>query len=122
MSFFDENNSSSVGQEVKAALVDLGQLGSITTNKAIIGNFAAVQCITNCQFEKISAINSDYTFFYGINIPAGTIFRGPFTEINPLSGVFTAYKSSSGSEFLTDLLTYFGDTLEYFGQQLAYTP
>jgi hypothetical protein len=99
----DENISPSVTGEVDAALVSLGQRGCVCVydgNGGPTGNFAAVQCITDCQFDLLDTVNGsgeNSPFFpfcdNSLVIPAGTIFYAPFTLISSTSGSFIAYKA-----------------------------
>jgi hypothetical protein len=99
----DENISPSVTQETDAALVSLGQRGCVCVYDAgsnANGNFAAVQCITDCVFDILDTVNGsgDDSPFYifcdnGLSFPAGTIFYAPFTAVGASSGSFIAYKA-----------------------------
>lgn len=97
MSFLDENISPSVTGEVDAALVSLGQRGCTVTDGPVVGNFAAIQCITDCTFDELNTVsgNADFSFFvnYATTIPAGTIFYGAFTAISVTAGTYIAYKA-----------------------------
>lgn len=98
MSFLDENISPSVTGEVDAALVSLGQRGcTVTDGSAVSGNFAAIQCITDCAFDELNTISGTDDFFFfvdnGTTIPAGTIFYGAFTAISATTGTYIAYKA-----------------------------
>jgi hypothetical protein len=96
MSFFDENLAPSVTQETDAALVSLGQRGAIAVDGiAPGGNFAAIQCLTDCEFDGLVALNSDFTpILSPFLVPSGTIFYGPFTSISATSGsIYIAYKA-----------------------------
>lgn len=104
MSFLDENLSPSVTQETDASLVALGQRGCacVFDGGAVpTGNYAAVQCITDCVFNVLNTTEGAggaSPFFPivdgGATIPAGTILYGPFTsiEIN-VGGIIVAYKA-----------------------------
>jgi hypothetical protein len=101
--FFNENLVPSVTQETDASLVSLGQRGCVCVydaNGAPTGNFAAVQCITDCVFDALDTVNgssANSPFFpfcdNGLTIPAGTILYAPFTLISATSGSFIAYKA-----------------------------
>ena len=95
--FFSENLAPSVTQETDASLVALGQRGAIAVDgSGAVGNFAAIQCITDCVFDQLTTLSSaDYSLFVtnSTTIPAGTIFYGPFTEIGATSGIYIAYKA-----------------------------
>jgi hypothetical protein len=94
--FFDENISPSVTGEVDAALVSLGQRGAIAVDGvAPGGNFAAIQCLTECEFDGLTALNSDFSLILTpFLVPAGTIFYGPFTSISATMGsIYIAYKA-----------------------------
>ena len=103
MAFLDENITPSVTQETDAALVSLGQRGCIAIydgSDVATGNFAAVQCITDCVFDALDTVNgssANSPFFpfcdNGLLIPAGTIFYAPFTLVGVSSGSFIAYKA-----------------------------
>ena len=94
MAWNDENITPSVTQETDAALVSLGQRGSVAVNgDSTEGNYAAVQCITDCDFSALTALNSDFTVILGETIPAGTIIYGAFTQVNANSGIYIAYKA-----------------------------
>lgn len=101
--FFDENISPSVTGEVDAALVSLGQRGCVCIfdEANAIGNFAAVQCITDCVFltlETVEGTGANSPFYplvdQGITIPAGTILYGPFTLVqNSANQTAICYKA-----------------------------
>ena len=103
MAWNDENITPSVTGEVDAALVSLGQRGCVCVYDAgsvATGNFAAVQCITDCVFDVLDTVNgpsANSPFFpfcdNGLSIPAGTIFYAPFTLVGVTSGSFIAYKA-----------------------------
>lgn len=96
MAFFDENISPSVTQETDAALVSLGQRGATVSDSYITGNFAAIQCITDCTFDTLTTIRTgEFSFFVDEStvIPAGTIFYGCFTEISSTGGTYIAYRA-----------------------------
>lgn len=95
--FFSENLAPSVTQETDAALVSLGQRGCTATDGSLTGNFAAIQCITDCSFDSLTTVSGDGDFFFlvdnGTTIPAGTIFYGAFTAISATTGTYIAYKA-----------------------------
>ena len=92
--FFNENLAPSVTQETDAALVSLGQRGfDSATGGVVEANYAAVQCVTDCSFSQIDALNSNSSALIGVTIPAGTILYGAFTKINADSGTYIAYKA-----------------------------
>lgn len=96
MAFLDENISPSVTQETDAALVSLGQRGATVSDTYIVGNFVAIQCITDCTFDVITTLaNTDLSFFVDDStvIPAGTIFYGCITAIGSTGGTYIAYKA-----------------------------
>jgi hypothetical protein len=103
MAFLNENISPSVTQETDAALVSLGQRGCVCIYDAsgsATGNFAAVQCITDCIFSTLNTVNgsSENSPFFpfvdsNLSIPAGTIFYAPFILVDANSGSFIAYKA-----------------------------
>jgi hypothetical protein len=97
MAFLDENISPSVTQETDAALVSLGQRGAVASDGALTGNFAAIQCITDCIFDVLTTIRgtAEFSFFVsdGTTIPAGTIIYGCFTDIGSTGGVYIAYRA-----------------------------
>jgi len=97
MAWNDENITPSVTQETDAALVSLGQRGAIASDGASFGNFAAIQCITDCVFDVLTTVRGDVEFSFFIDnatvIPAGTIIYGCFTVIGAFSGTYIAYKA-----------------------------
>jgi hypothetical protein len=97
MAFLDENISPSVTQETDAALVALGQRGAVASDGALTGNFAAIQCITDCIFDVLTTIRGtvEFSFFVdnGTTIPAGTIIYGCFTDIGSTGGIYVAYRA-----------------------------
>jgi hypothetical protein len=113
MAWNDENKSPSVTGEVDAALVSLGQRGLIyvNNNDQIIGNYAAIQMVTNTIFASISLATtpdgattcaSDIglsqafdccTDTTAATFPAGFILYGPFVCFGLTSGSVIAYKA-----------------------------
>ena len=108
MAWNDENITPSVTQETDAALVALGQRGCVYALPGvdIIGNFAAIQIVTDAVFTVItttfSGENADpdlgemmdcCTNSTAPTLPAGFIIYGPFTKFNLLSGTAIAYKA-----------------------------
>ena len=92
--FFNENLAPSVTQETDAALVSLGQRGfDSASGDTVEANYAAVQCVTDCTFAEITALNSNSGALIDTTIPAGTILYGAFTKINANSGTYIAYKA-----------------------------
>jgi hypothetical protein len=103
MAWNDENIGPSITGEVDAALVSLGQRGCVCVydaDSSATGNFAAVQCITDCVFDALDTVNgssANSPFFpfcdNSLSIPAGTIFYAPFTLVGATSGSFIAYRA-----------------------------
>jgi hypothetical protein len=97
MAFLDENISPSVTQETDAALVSLGQRGAVASDSVSTGNFAAIQCITDCVFDTLETIRGtvEFSFFVdnGTTIPAGTILYGCFIDIGSTGGTYVAYRA-----------------------------
>jgi hypothetical protein len=95
--FLNENISPSVTQETDAALVSLGQRGAVVSDGVATGNFAAIQCITDCTFDELTTIRGDGEFSFFVNnatiIPAGTIIYGCFTVIGSTNGTYVAYRA-----------------------------
>jgi hypothetical protein len=93
--FFSENLAPSVTQETDAALVALGQRGCVCIfdEAFAIGNFAAIQCITDNVFVTLDTVegtgaNSPFSPLVNnvVTFPAGTIIYGPFTTIQNSAG------------------------------------
>jgi hypothetical protein len=103
MSFLDENLTPSVTQETDASLVALGQRGCVCIfdGGSATGNFAAIQCITDCVFLALDTVEgADVNSpFYplvgnGATIPTGTILYGPITYVDLNPGcIVIAYKA-----------------------------
>lgn len=103
MAWNDENITPSVTQETDAALVSLGQRGCVCVfdENTVSGNFAAVQCITDCTFLTLdtaegSGANSPFQLLVAeaIPVPAGTVIYGPFTVVQPSTVQFAiCYKA-----------------------------
>jgi hypothetical protein len=101
--FFNENTSPSVTQETDAALVSLGQRSCAVSYEAGAipqGNYAAIQCLTDCTFDALDTVYGTATaspFWDLVDnlfiVPAGTIFYGAFTVITVASGTCIAYKA-----------------------------
>jgi hypothetical protein len=95
--FFDENITPSVTQETDAALVSLGQRGAVASDGISTGNFAAIQCITDCTFDELTTIRGTAEFSFFVDnatiIPAGTIIYGCFTLIGSTNGTYVAYRA-----------------------------
>jgi hypothetical protein len=101
--FFNENISPSVTGEVDAALVSLGQRSCAVSFAAAgipQGNYAAIQCLTDCTFDELDTVYGTATsspFWDLVDnsfvFPAGTIFYGAFTVISGSSGTYIAYKA-----------------------------
>jgi hypothetical protein len=104
MAWNDENLTPSVTQETDAALVSLGQRGCacVFDGGAVpAGNYAAVQCLTDCVFVTLDTTEGTglaSPFFplvdNGATVPAGTILYGPFVAAEVASGgIIVAYKA-----------------------------
>ena len=64
MAWNDENIGPSITGEVDAALVSLGQRGATVSDSYITGNFAAIQCITDCTFDILTTIRiAEFSYF-----------------------------------------------------------
>jgi hypothetical protein len=94
--FFSENLATSV-TPTDAGLVSLGQRGCVCifNEDVATGNFAAVQCITDCSFltlDTVEGAGASSPFHLLVSeattCPAGTILYGPFTQVQ-----------NSGAEF-----------------------
>jgi hypothetical protein len=75
----------------------LGQSGAVASDGVSTGNFIAIQCITDCNFDLLTTSSASFDFSYvvdnGTTIPAGTVIYGGFTEIGSTGGVYIAYKA-----------------------------
>lgn len=109
MAWNNENIGPSVTGEVDAALVSLGQRGCVYVNddSDVVGNFAAIQIVTDTVFNSISTVfsgveNPDTNLSEALEccsnttpatFPAGFILYGPFVRFALFSGSVIAYKA-----------------------------